>query len=90
MVTCPYCNRAAMSLREKASLGPGRAVKCQSCGRLVATHWVGILAAVPAFLGGYAFLKLESMPLGITAVVAGVAAMALLQTFAVPLMKNDG
>ena len=78
-----------MSLREKASLGPGRAVKCQSCGRLVSTHWVGILAATPAFLGGYAFLKLDSMPLGMAAVIAGVAAMALLQTFVVPLMKSD-
>lgn len=90
MVKCPYCSRAAMSLREKASFGPGRVVKCQSCGKLVSTHWVGILAAIPAFLGGYAFLKLDSVPLAMAAVVAGVAAMALLQTFVVPLMKSDG
>ena len=89
MVKCPYCNRAAMSFARKSSLGPGRAAKCQACGKLVATHWVGILAAFPAFMGGLAMMKTDSLPLGIAAVVAGLAAMALLQTFAVPLMKVE-
>ena len=89
MVTCPHCSRPAMSLGKKASLGPGRVVKCQSCGRPVATHWVGILAAFPAFLGGFAMMKSASLPLGLAAVAAGIAAMALIQTFAVPLMKGD-
>jgi hypothetical protein len=55
----------------------------------VATHWIGILAAVPAFLGGYAFLKLESPALGVVAVLGGVLVMALLQTFLVPLVRSD-
>ncbi|MEA3195388.1 MAG: hypothetical protein QOD26_3721 [Betaproteobacteria bacterium] len=76
-----------MSLWAKSSLGPGRAVSCQSCGKRISTHWIGIFAAVPAFLGGFAFLKAESTALGIACVVAGVVAMALIQTFLVPLMK---
>ena len=89
MVKCPHCGRAAMSLWQKSALGPGRAVSCRSCGRKVAAHWFAIFAAVPAFLGGYALLKAESLPLGMAAVAAGVLAMALLQTFAVPLMRAE-
>jgi len=89
MVKCPHCGRPAMSLLQKSALGPGRAVRCQSCGKGVATHWVGILAAVPAFLGGFAFLKLESPALGIAAVMGGILVMALLQTFLVPLVRSD-
>lgn len=76
-----------MTVGEKAMLGPGRAVKCRSCGRPIASHWVGILAALPAFFGGFAFLNAESTPLGLMYVLAGVAGMALLQIYAVPLMK---
>ena len=89
MVTCPHCGRAAMTLWQKSALGPGRAVACASCGRRVASHPVAILTAVPAFMGGYALLKAESLPMGTAAVVAGVLAMAMLQTFAVPLVKAD-
>ena len=88
MVKCPHCGRAAMTLGQKASLGPGRVVHCQSCRGGVAAHPVAVLAAIPAFLGGFAFLKAESVPLGMAAVVAGLVAMALLQTFAVPLIKS--
>jgi hypothetical protein len=77
-----------MSLGEKASLGPGRVVRCRSCGGGVAAHPVAILAAVPAFLGGFALLKSDSVLLGMAAVVAGLAAMALIHTFAVPLTKS--
>ena len=87
MVTCPHCGQTAMTLGEKAMLGPGRAVRCRACSRRIAAHWVGILAALPAFLGGFAFLNAGSTPLGLIYVLAGVAGMAALQTFAVPLMK---
>ena len=89
MVKCPYCGRAAMSLARKSALGPGRAVSCQSCGRKVAAHWVAVFAAIPAFLGGLALMKSESVPLGIAAVVAGVLIMGLLHTFLVPLVRSD-
>ncbi len=89
MVKCPYCNRPAMGLASKSSLGPGQAVKCQSCGKLVATHWLAIFAAFPAFLGGLAMMKSDSLPLGIAAVATGVLAMALIHAFAIPLMKVD-
>jgi hypothetical protein len=78
-----------MSLLRKSALGPGRTVACQSCGKGVATHWIGILAAIPAFLGGFALLKSESTALGIAAVVGGVLAMGVLQTFLVPLVRSD-
>ena len=87
MITCPHCKGPAMMPGEKALLGPGRTVKCRACGKPIASHWIGIFAAVPAFLGGYAFLNADSTPLGLVYVLAGVAGMALLQTFAVPLMK---
>lgn len=90
MVKCPYCNQPAMSLWRKSALGPGRAVSCQSCGKKISAHWIGVLAAMPAFLGGFTMMKSESLPLGIAAVAAGLLAMALLQTFLVPLMRSDG
>jgi hypothetical protein len=90
MVKCPYCNGAAMNHWRKSSLGPGRVVACESCGKPVAAHWSAIFAALPAFVGGYVLLKSDQLPLGILAVVGGLAAMALLQTFAVPLMRVDG
>lgn len=57
MVECPYCNRAAMTLWRKSALGPGRVVRCQSCGKKVAAHWVAIFAAIPAFIGGMVLMK---------------------------------
>ena len=89
MVRCPYCSRPAMSLMRKSGLGPGRKVNCQSCGRPVTPHSMSILAAIPAFLGGLAALKSASLLLGVAAVVAGVLAMAFLQTFLVPLVRGD-
>lgn len=89
MVKCPYCSRAAMSLLRKSALGPGRAVNCQSCGKPVAAHWSAILAAIPAFLGGFALLKSDFQPIGFLAVVGGLLAMAALQTFIVPLVRSD-
>jgi hypothetical protein len=77
-----------MTLGQKASLGPGRMVRCRACGAGVAAHPIAILAAVPAFLGGFAFLKSDSALIGMAAVLAGLAAMALLHTFAVPLVKS--
>ena len=76
-----------MTLSQKASLGPGRVVRCRSCGGGVAAHPIAILAAVPAFLGGFALLKSDSLLIGMGAVAGGLVAMALLQTFAVPLIK---
>jgi len=78
-----------MSLLRKSGLGPGRAVPCQSCGKKVAAHWAAVFAAIPAFLGGLALMKSESLPLGIAAVVAGVLVMALLHTYLVPLVRSD-
>jgi hypothetical protein len=87
MNKCPHCNRPAMSLWRKSALGPGRVVNCQACGRKVAVHWTAILAALPAFAGGVVMTRIDSMPLGIAAVAAGVLAMALLHTYLVPVVK---
>ena len=89
MVKCPHCNRPAMSLLRKSALGPGRALACQSCGKPVAPHWTAILAAIPAFLGGYALLKTDFQPIGFLAVAGGLLTMAVLQTFLVPLVRGD-
>jgi len=78
-----------MSLGRKSALGPGRVVPCQSCGKNVAAHWTGILAAIPAFLGGLALMKSESLLLGLAAVVAGVLIMGAVHTFLVPLVRSD-
>jgi hypothetical protein len=79
-----------MSLWRKSALGPGRAVRCQSCGRMVTAHWIGIFSAVPAFLGGFALMKSEYAPIGFAAVVAGVLVMGVVHTFLVPLVRSDG
>ena len=88
MIKCPYCGNPAMSLSRKSALGPGRAVSCQSCGKLVAAHWIGIFAAIPAFLGGFVLLKSEYSLIGFAAVVGGILLMAVLQTFLVPLVRT--
>jgi cytochrome b subunit of formate dehydrogenase len=88
MVKCPYCSRPAMSLWRKSALGPGRAVNCQSCGKRVSAHWIAILAAIPAFMGGFVLMKSESFPLGIAAVVGGLLIMGILHTFLVPLVRS--
>jgi hypothetical protein len=89
MVKCPHCGGAAMSLLRKSALGPGRVVNCASCGRPVSVHWTAILAAIPAFLGGFVLMKFASLALGILAVVGGVLLMAALHTFLVPLVRHD-
>ena len=90
MVKCPYCGRPAMSLLRKSGLGPGRVINCQSCGKPVTTHLLGVFAAVPAFLGGLAAVKSGAFLLGGAAILGGVLAMALIQTFLIPLVRSDG
>lgn len=87
MVTCPHCGRAAMSRVQKSALGPGRVVRCAACGKPVTSHAMGVLAAVPAFLAGYGALQTGSALAGAAIVVAGVAAMAFVQVFLVPLVR---
>jgi len=89
MVKCPYCKRAAMTLWRKSALGPGRAVRCQSCGKNVAAHWSAVFAAIPAFLGGFVLMKFESLPVGIAAVVGGILIMGAVHTYLVPLVRHD-
>ena len=90
MVKCPYCNRTAMSFFRKSALGPGRVVNCQSCGKKISAHWSGVFAAIPAFLGGFALMKSESLPLGFLAVAGGILMMGIIHTYLVPLIRNDG
>jgi hypothetical protein len=78
-----------MSLMRKSGLGPGRTINCQSCGKPVTTHSMSVVAAVPAFLGGLVALKSASLLLGGAAIVGGVLAMGLIQTFLVPLVRTD-
>ena len=87
MVKCPYCGRPAMSLMRKSGFGPGRIINCQSCGEAVTTHSMGVFAAIPAFLGGLFALRSGSLLFGIAAVLGGVVAMGLIQTFLVPLVR---
>ena len=89
MVKCPYCGRPAMSLTRKSRLGPGRKIDCQSCGKPVTTHSMGVFAAIPAFLGGVMFMKSSSLWLGMAAIVGGILAMGLIQTFLVPLVRSE-
>ena len=78
-----------MSLGRKSALGPGRVVPCQACGKKVAAHWTGILAAAPAFLGGFALMKSDSLLLGLAAAAAGILTMGVLHTFLVPLVRGE-
>ena len=89
MVKCPYCGKAAMTLGRKSGLGPGRTIDCAACGKPVTTHPLAIFAAVPAFIGGFLCLQSGSLLVGAGAVVSGVVAMALIQTFVVPLVRSE-
>jgi cytochrome b subunit of formate dehydrogenase len=89
MIKCPYCNRTAMSPLRKSALGPGRVVNCQSCGKKISAHWSGVFAALPAFLGGFALMKSESLLLGLAAVAGGLIMMGMIHTYLVPLTKSD-
>ena len=75
-----------MSLLRKSALGPGRAVNCQSCGKKVAAHWSAVFAAIPAFLGGFALMKSESLLLGMAAVAVGLLVMGVIHTYLIPLV----
>jgi hypothetical protein len=55
----------------------------------VAAHWIGVFAAIPAFLGGFILMKSAYAPLGFAAVVGGVLLMGVLHTFLVPLVRSD-
>lgn len=79
-----------MTLGRKAGLAPGRMLPCQSCGKPVMTHSAGVFTALLPMLAGFYFLRTGSMIEGVLGIVAGVAAMALLQTFVVPLVKPPG
>jgi hypothetical protein len=78
-----------MSLMRKSGLGPGRIINCQSCLKPVTAHSMAVFAAIPALLGGFAALRSGSLPIGILTVVGGVLAMALIQTFLVPLVRSN-
>jgi hypothetical protein len=87
MVNCPHCKHAAMGPLRKSALGPGRIVACQSCGKKISAHWTGVFAAIPAFLGGLALMKSDSLLLGLAAVAGGLVMMGLIQTYLVPLVR---
>ena len=89
MVKCPYCGRPAMTLARKAGLGPGRVIPCQACGKPVTTHSLAVFAAIPAFVGGFLALRSGALLPGLAAVVAGVLAMAFIQTFLIPLVRRE-
>ena len=89
MVKCPYCGRPAMSLLRKSGLSPGRTVGCQFCGKPVTTHSIGILAAIPAFLGSVLALKSGSWLLGGMSIVGGLLLMGLVHTFLVPVVRSN-
>jgi len=53
------------------------------------THGSAVFAAIPAFLGGFAFMKSTSTLVGFAAIIGGILAMALIQTFLIPLVRAD-
>jgi len=53
------------------------------------THGSAVFAAIPAFLGGFAFMKSTSTLVGVAAIIGGILAMALIQTFLIPLVRAD-
>jgi len=50
---------------------------------------MSVFAAIPAVLGGLIALRSGSLLLGGAAIAGGVLAMALIQTFLVPLVRSD-
>ena len=89
MAKFSHCGLAAMNLMRKSGLGPGRVIGCQSCGKPVKTHSIGVFAAIPAVLGGLFALRSGSWLLGGAAILGGLLSMGLIQTFVVPLVRGD-
>lgn len=79
-----------MSLGRKAGLAPGRVIACQACRKPVMAHSTGVFTALLPMIAGFYFLRTASVAQGVAAIIAGVAAMALIQTFAIPLVKPPG
>jgi hypothetical protein len=91
LLECPYCHAKAMSEAEKLRLGPARSVSCLACGQPVSVSWWAMAAFLPFLLAMQAGFVLTSRQLGIVAipcVAAGLAAMAYLHLWAVPLRRR--
>ena len=89
MLTCPHCQKQALTQRNKSVLGPAKTLPCQSCGKAVSVHWAGLLMLIPFFLGGLATLALLPTLLAIVPITIGVMVMFAIHTYWVPLVPGS-
>jgi hypothetical protein len=97
LAQCPYCNKSAMTVVQKAFRGSRKSYECNSCGKLVGiSKWarlVGLvsLASLVLFgwiLGEYVGIS-EDAPNLILALVMALVLHALLQTLVVPVVARE-
>ena len=88
MRTCPYCGKEAFGALRKATLGPARSARCQSCGRRVSVGPVALLAVIPFLAGIWAAWYLRS-PIGIAALAVAAVLMFVIHEYAIPLVPRD-
>lgn len=87
MLTCPHCQKQALTQRAKSVLGPAKSLPCQSCGKEVSVHWAGLLMLIP-FLGGLGALALLPSLIAIALITIGVMAMFAIHAYWVPLVPG--
>jgi hypothetical protein len=88
VVTCPYCNQAAMPLWRKCILGPETTVACSTCGKKIGVPWGAVASAVPIALGLVGAARLP-LPWSVASLIGGLVAYVVLQRYAVPVVGRD-
>jgi len=78
-----------MTQFRKSFLGPARSVACDSCGRKVSVHWLGLSIIIPLLVG--IFLKPILLPAwyAYLPLAAGIVATFAMQAFLIPLVPRD-
>lgn len=88
MLTCPHCQKQALTQRSKSVLGPAKTLPCQSCGKAVSVHWAGLLMLIPFFLGGMGALALLPSLFAMVPIAIGVMAMFAIHAYWVTLVPR--
>ena len=91
MTTCPHCNKPAMSQLRKSFLGPLLSAQCKACGKRISVPTAAVLAVTPflfsIILAG--LLAPRDWQFSALSLSLGIAAMAAIHAFLVPLVPRD-
>jgi hypothetical protein len=87
-LTCPWCEKPAISVLRKMWLGPALSTKCRNCGRPIGVPYTSMLALIPFIgLGGLGVDTPDIVP-KVAMISAGFALMCALHIYWVPLERR--